>query len=140
MKENVKVHLIGIHAREGERSEKIVTQATGRYREIPNGCEICYTEQAEKEQEQVTSTVRIYANRLEIMRSGAYGSDMIFEENVIHHTDYTTPYGAMDMVIRTCGLVILQQESGIRVNAEYVLELNGQEISQAIISMEVTEQ
>ena len=140
MKETVNVHLIGIHAREGERSEKIVTQATGRYREIPNGCEICYTEQAEKEQEQVTSTVRIYANRLEIMRSGAYGSDMIFEENVIHHTDYTTPYGAMDMVIRTCGLVILQQESEIHVNAEYVLELNGQEISQAIISMEVSEQ
>ena len=74
------------------------------------------------------------------MRSGAYGSDMIFEENVIHHTDYTTPYGAMDMVIRTCGLVILQQESEIHVNAEYVLELNGQEISQAIITMEVTEQ
>ncbi|MBP7348817.1 MAG: DUF1934 domain-containing protein [Butyrivibrio sp.] len=140
MKETVNVHLIGIHAREGERSEKIVTQATGRYKAIPDGCEICYTEQAGKEKEQLSSTVRIYANRLEIMRSGAYGSDMIFEENVIHHTDYTTPYGTMDMVIRTCGLMILQQESEIRINAEYVLELNGQEISQAIISMEVTEQ
>ena len=41
---------------------------------------------------------------------------------------------------RTKDLVILQQESEIHVNAEYVLELNGQEISQAIITMEVTEQ
>ena len=137
MKENVNVRITGIHVREGERSEKIVTQTTGKYREIPSGCEMCYEEQRENGEEKVSSTVRIYADRMEIIRSGDYGSDMIFEENVVHHTDYATPYGTMDMIVRTHALTILQQEEELRIDAAYGLELNGQQLSQASISFEV---
>lgn len=135
MKENVKVCLTGIHAREGERSEKIVTHAMGRYREIPDGCEICYEEQ--NGDERVGSTVRIYDDKMEIIRSGAYGSEMIFEEGGVHHTDYATPYGKMDMIIRTGKLEILRQEEELRIDVEYGLEMEGRELSQAVISLEI---
>jgi uncharacterized beta-barrel protein YwiB (DUF1934 family) len=72
-----------------------------------------------------------------MIRSGAYGSHMIFEEENEHHTDYRTPYGVMDMVIRTDRLVIAERQDEIRVETEYTLEMNGQELSQSLIVLEI---
>lgn len=137
MKDKVTVRLTGIHTRAGSRSERIETKAEGSCRTLPDGYEIVYEDRSAGEKDSITNTLRVCSGRLEMIRSGAYGSHMIFEEENEHHTDYRTPYGVMDMVIRTDRLVIAEKQDGIRVETEYTLEMNGQELSQSLIVLEI---
>ena len=46
------------------------------------------------------TTIKAVGNRVEITRSGAFGSTLIIEEGAVHKTEYKTPYGAFLMSVQ----------------------------------------
>ena len=69
-------------------------------------------------------------NQLELVRQGAVGTHMIFEENQIHVTDYATPYGSLLLGVNTKTVKVEEKEDIISILVEYRLELDGEVLSQ----------
>lgn len=144
MNRNVEVNVTGIHAREGEPTEKVTSSVMGIYELRDDGSHIIeYDEDldAGAETMEVHNRVRIDSDGrvMEIERTGATNAKLQFGENVEYDTEYLTPYGTMNMKVRTVSFDLSRSagDGEIRVVAEYDLEIEGQVISSSMIVLDI---
>lgn len=83
------------------------------------------------------SRIKIKGNVIELIRQGNVGTHMIFEKNKKHETLYQTPYGQMYLGIDTRFLRVTEEEDRIRAAVEYVLEAEGQYLSDSRIEITI---
>lgn len=98
---------------------------------------ITYKESEISGMEGTTTTLKINANSLSILRFGTYNSKLEFRQNEETFTNYQTPYGNIPITITTKLLDInLRQGAKSNIHLKYSLEANGEEPidSEAIIS------
>ncbi len=138
MKENVRVRITGIHSRPGERTEKVVTESEGSYILTNTAHEIRFSEKNEEAAE-TESLLRVSGNTMELIRKGAYETSMYFEKGKEHVTPYRTPYGVMNMTIKTVEMAFVKNNDRILASVEYILSMEGQEVSQTLLQIEVKE-
>ena len=62
---------------------------------------------------------------------------MVFEKGVDHVTTYNTPYGAMDMKVKTQVLEVTEEQDRLSAHVRYVLEMDGQDTSNSDIKIEI---
>jgi uncharacterized beta-barrel protein YwiB (DUF1934 family) len=143
MNRNVDVFVTGIHQREGEPTEKVETVATGIYEELTDGSRIV---EYDEEQEVSGGSMKIHnrvqiepgGRTMEIIRAGATSSKLRFGESVEYDTEYLTPYGSMQMKVKTSSFDFnTHGEDEIRVMAEYDLEIEGQVMSRSMIVLDI---
>lgn len=72
---------------------------------------------------QTTILVEQDGERVTLMRSGGYNSQMVFEEGRRHLSMYNTPYGAMAIGVNTRHLLAEVEEAGGCIEVDYTLEV-----------------
>ena len=73
-----------------------------------------------------TTTLLIYNDELILKREGITNAQMNFKKGETSISIYDTPYGALDLHIKTDELDVDINEEGGKVKAKYSLELGGQ--------------
>ncbi len=116
------------------KSAEDVTEATeviseGRFYKSEGRFYIFYSE--EETEQTVASVVQITVekNRLIMSRKGAFSSRMEYEAGVANDFIYHTPFGDMQMRLKTKLLESDLAETGGRVHLCYSLIVNGEELS-----------
>ena len=96
---------------------------------VKNGVRyVSYKETELSGMEGTSTTLRITEDTLSILRFGTYNSKLEFKQGEERLTHYQTPYGTIDIHIRTELLSIdLQQDEGCSIHLKYSLESDGQE-------------
>ena len=135
-KANIKV--IGIHDRGEKTPEKIESQGTCTWNITDDGTNVIKGDEARDESgEMVTTSFRISPSKVKMVRKGSFASVMVFEKDVDHVSTYNTPYGAMDMKVRTSVLDVIEEKNHLHAHVKYVLEMDGQVTSNSDIKIDV---
>ncbi len=143
MTRKVDVFVTGIHVRAGEPPEKVESTSPGLYEVLEDGTRLVeYDENQMSGQGEmkVHNRVEIGADlrNMEIKRSGATSSQLSFGENKEYDTEYLTPYGSMQMKVRTNSFDCnMKKDEEIKVVAEYDLEVGGRVISESMIVIDI---
>ena len=144
MNSNVEVNVTGIHAREGEPTEKVESTHIGSFKLLADGSRVVeYDSDMDTGHESMKVHNRVLiapgGNTMEIVRSGATSSRLAFGDDMEYDTEYVTPYGSMKMTVRTNSFdfnVGINEEE-MKVVTEYDLEIDGQVISSSMVVLDI---
>lgn len=137
--ENVQIKICNTQYADHEESV-IEFSVYGKYHAFPNMHSILYEEKlfADNHQEIVSKNImKIQKDRLTIIKKGMIKTEMVFRSGDIHTGFYQTPYGVFDMSLHTRNLHILSNTEQINISLDYALELNGQHISDNLMSIQI---
>ena len=83
------------------------------------------------------TTLKIRNDKVVIIRDGTTSANMEFEKGKQNISLYNTPYGILELKIKTRGLDVKIDEAGGNVNVEYDMEMQGQESIQTSIGINI---
>ena len=99
---------------------------------------ILYDEAVEGIQEGIKNKIKISGNNhVEMMKSGATNTQMIFEKDKKTFTRYETPFGYMLVSVYTRELDISMKENEIDIFIKYELDIDHEPYADCIIKMNV---
>lgn len=80
----------------------------------------------------VTTMIKAKDNKISVKRYGGMKADLSFDKEMSHKTIYYTPYGEMEIQIKThkCDTYIL--EKGIKIYIEYSIWMQDKKVSDNI--------
>ena len=144
MNRNVEVNVTGIHSREGEPTEKVETVAVGVFELLADGSRVI---EYDEDQDVGGGSMKVHnrvcidadGSKMEIVRGGATRSTLTFGEKLVYDTEYSTPYGSMNMTVRTNSFDFnsVRNDEEIKVVSEYDLEIEGQVVSRSMIVIDI---
>ena len=110
---------------------------TGNYY-LKNGKHyILYDEVIPETGEQISNTLKMTPNRIDMIKHGKYGTHMVFEPDTKNMSLYPTPYGMMEVCFNTFSVEVNEAEEEICTQIEYALEINDDFISDCTIEIRV---
>jgi uncharacterized beta-barrel protein YwiB (DUF1934 family) len=105
-----------------EDGMELVTQGT--LSDHPDGYVIAYAESELTGLEGTQTTLEIGPNCVTLLRTGQICAQMVFEQGRTHRSLYDTPYGSMEIGIRTRQLRSTMGERGGELEVSYSIEVN----------------
>ena len=81
--------------------------------------------------------VKVRDDSMEVIRRGGFQVHMTFKRGMTLMASYATPFGEMSVGITTESIQVAEEEDSLHVHAEYLLDMNGQQISRCRIALEV---
>lgn len=121
-----------------EDEEAIEIINVGSY-SIVNGKEyIKYEEVYEGEKQKCTSLIRISDGAVEITKRGAVTAHLSFVPGQKTMTFYETPYGNIYLGVFSRDVDIERGQDSLKINIDYALELNYEQVSDCRVSIEIT--
>jgi uncharacterized beta-barrel protein YwiB (DUF1934 family) len=114
-----------IHNGKDDEKETIEVKTTGEYVQKGKTQYIRYEE--EHELGYVKTTVKITGNEVVVMRSGAVSMKQRFSKGVLTLTDYTTPFGKLQLETKTKSLTIDTNELEGKLVILYDLQIDEKE-------------
>ncbi|WP_026651539.1 DUF1934 domain-containing protein [Butyrivibrio proteoclasticus] len=146
MKKNVSVNVTGVHHRQGEEPEKIITTSRGLMEVKDDGIRVVdYVESQETDGESIKVHNKLLIasdeRSMDLVRGGDNKSRLSFGEKMECNTEYNTPYGSLQMKVKTSSFEYKKSddEDLIEISADYILELDGQALSESQIMIEIKE-
>lgn len=125
MENTVKLTIEG-RQKDAEGEETNISFTTyGKMLMEENGYIISYDETEENGTKGVTTIFIVGKLGLSMLRTGALQSEMHFKEGEVFETMYETPYGAMDMVIKTKSMKMNMSAFGGEFAFSYGVSLSG---------------
>lgn len=138
MKQKVVISIEGKQFVPGVEPEVIRTHVQGDLEDRGEaGILLTYQESGQTEPERVVTTLAATADRVALERTGALRSQMIFEEGREHQSVYQTPYGTLELVIRTRTLFSNLDSQGGEIRLAYDLALGGAETGRNTLWLQV---
>lgn len=126
MQQKVDISIESRQSFPGVQPEVIRTRAKGVLEDRGEaGILLTYREDGPSAEECVLTTLTAAPDRVVLERTGALTSRMVFVEGREHRSDYQTPYGALELVIRTHTLRSGLDSRGGELELTYDLELGG---------------
>ncbi len=119
-----------------EDEDEIEIINVGAYYER-NGKKYIRYEEFQEEQGSVLNMIKLDGQGVEITKKGSVGVQLIFRENEKVNSCYETPFGNMMMGIYTNSVSWTESEELIEVNLSYVIEMNGEFLSDAEVYIRV---
>lgn len=135
---NAIIKITDRHIQEGEEYTGELTTA-GEFEADGNGCKIIYKETDEELLDCVTTLTVDGGNRISMLRSGRYDTEMIIELDRRHSCYYTTPYGELVMGIYCKFIENNMNESGGTLRFAYTIDFNNVPASENELFIAVTE-
>ena len=136
MDRNVELTLTGCQ-RDPEGGETVTElSAAAEYFERNDALYILYEESTE-DGGMFKSRIKLKDLLVEVTRKGAVNNRMIFETGREHMTEYTTPFGSLQMGILTHSVETDQSDDDLTIKADYSLTAGGAEISRCNISIKI---
>lgn len=141
MKKDVLISVSGLHFAMDAREDltepiEVITPASYYFKSSKHY--VVYDEVAEGFPETIKNTVKITGDsKIEIIKSGAMNTRMVFEKGKMNVTDYQTPFGNMLVGIHTRELQVEVEEDKIDVKIFYTLDVNQEAVSDCEISVTI---
>lgn len=133
---NVIIKITDRHIQDGEEYTSELTTA-GEFELDGNSCKIIYKETDEELLDCVTTLSVENGQRISMMRSGRYNTEMIMELDRRHSCYYSTPYGEMLMGIYCRFINCSFDENGGKVSFAYTIDFNNIPASENELSITV---
>ncbi len=90
---------------------------------------ISFTQKIEEYNVEVKNLIKIKDGIVTIKRSGALTSTMVFDINKEYFTDYETPYGMLDVRVKTKSVESLIFEEATTLEISYEMMMQGKKVS-----------
>ena len=137
MEEKVLLRLTGIQR--DETGEETVTDLCVKalfYRRN-NSTYILYEEAQEETGAVIKSTLKLKDRVLELVKTGTVRTRMVFRQGKECMTEYVTPYGCLQMGVRTDALSVSCEEDGrMKIRVEYALTSGGYPVSDCELTIQ----
>ena len=104
---------------------ELVTEGTMEFRD--GGWDVTYEESALTGLEGVTTTFRVTPGRVELNRTGALHSQMVFQEGVSHDSLYNMPFGALMLTVKATSVFYDLVEDGGQIDLSYQIVIENTE-------------
>ena len=98
---------------------------------------ILYDEMIPETGEQMSNTLKMSPERIDLIKHGSHSAHMVFEANTKNMVVYRTPYGMMEVCFNTFSVELEETEKNIHAQTEYALEINEGFISDCTIEINV---
>lgn len=135
MTKDVLISITGVHTLDGDSGDvELIT--TGNYYEKNGVRYLLYDESMEGLDQPVKNVVKIRPDTMEIIKRGGVNVHMTFRRGVTVMASYVTPFGEMLVGITTERIRLEETDGTLCVRVEYILEINGQQVSCCHITLE----
>ena len=104
---------------------ELVTEGTMEFRD--GGWDVTYEESALTGLEGVTTTFRVTPGRVELNRTGALHSQMVFQESVSHDSLYNMPFGALMLTVKATNVFFDLVPDGGQIDLSYEIVIENTE-------------
>ena len=136
MTKEILLSISGLHFVDGEDGSVEVVTA-GDYYNRGGKHYILYDEVVEGMSGHTRNVIKIGENSLEITKKGLMNTRMVLENGKRHRTVYQTHVGNIEIGLIGQELQVTETEEKIDVRAEYVLEINEENLSECTIEMNI---
>lgn len=113
------------YAQQEPETIELVTEGTMTYRD--GGWDISYEESALTGMEGVTTIFRVTPGRVELNRTGALRSQMVFQEGLSHDSLYDMPFGALMLTVKATSVFYDLVEDGGQIDLSYQIVIENTE-------------
>lgn len=104
---------------------ELVTEGTMEFRD--GGWDVTYEESALTGLEGVTTTFRVTPGRVELNRTGALHSQMVFQEGVSHDSLYNMSFGALMLTVKATSVFFDLVPDGGQIDLSYEIVIENTE-------------
>lgn len=111
----------------------------GQYSKEEKNYTACYEESEISGMEGTKTTLKIEENALSIIRNGTTNSNLVFKKGLNHVSLYSTPFGALEVTIKPKKIFIDVDETGGKVELEYIMEAAGTESIENALELNIKE-
>ena len=120
--------LLSLHASAsvgGEQGETIQLLTTGEWTCQDGAHMIRYEEALDEGSSGTQVLLSLQDGGVTMLRQGAYETNMVFRKGQRYESQYTTPFGTMEMAIFCTKVAYSVQQQGGTLQLQYQLDLNG---------------
>lgn len=103
------------------------------------GFTLTYQESEVTGMEGTLTTFQIEPERVTLLRTGEFNSQMVFQEGRRHLSMYDTPYGAMSIGVNTRRLLARLDEAGGKIEIDYAIEIDHTVAGRNVFQISVSE-
>ncbi len=122
MKNEVEVLIRGSqHYGDDRDEEPLILRTGGVYRNVAGRHHVRYDEVIDGTTETTRNHVAISDRRVEVHKTGEVTTDMIFEEGMLHKTNYQTKFGTLTMYMKTKKLTVRERDDSVHATIYYTL-------------------
>lgn len=121
----------------GDEEEAIEVVSKGKFYKKQNSYYAVYNETEISGMDGTTTTLKIKRDKFTLIRMGSTNANMDFKDKSTNVSLYNTPYGPLDLVIKTNKLDINVDDNGGKVFIDYNMSLSGQETLKNILNIDI---
>lgn len=137
MTNQVLLTIAGLQFMDEEEESPVEVVTTGDYYYRNGKHYILYDEPVEGYSGHIQNTIKIGANKLEVLKKGLSRVHMVFEKDKKNMSFYTTPFGDLSVGILTHQIEIKESETDIDVKVGYSLDINEKYLAACSIRLNV---
>lgn len=137
MTKEVLIAIRGLQFEADADEDKIETITAGNYYKKNGNHYVIYEEIMEGFKEPTKNTIKFNDKELNITRHGLVNMHMVFEEKKKNITNYTTPYGSIQIGIEADSINLKETEENIHVDVDYSLEVNYELLAECKINVDI---
>ena len=139
MTKEVEVSISGVQKYVDHQDDDLKTIAKGEYYYRNGWHYILYEERSEGFTEATKSMLKLKEGVLEMTKKGLINTGMVFERGRDTVSRYKTPFGEMQLGIRTNDLCVIEGDDVIRAKVSYDLEAEGRHMAECVIEVMIRE-
>ena len=136
MTKEILLSIAGLHLTDGENGNIEVVTA-GDYYSRGGKHYILYDEVTEGMSGHTSNVIKVGENSLEITKRWLTNVRLVVETEKRHRTVYQTPFGGIELALTGQNLEVTETEKSIDIRAEYVLEINEENLAECTIEMNI---
>lgn len=138
MEENVLIKVSGLQIVENT-GDNVEVMAVGRHYMKKNKHYLLYDEIEDESQEKTSNIIKFNDEMVEIIRKGFTDGRLLFEENAMKQSLYSTPMGDLLIEIVTDKITVDEQAQGdVTLKVEYQIHIDGKKVSDNQIEINAT--
>ncbi len=124
MEKDVIISIKGMQKYEHADSDVIELITKGRLAEREGNFTLTYQESELTGLEGTRTTIQVEGEQVTLLREGGVNSQMVFQEGRRHMSMYNTPYGAIEIGIKTSHLMADLHDRGGAIEIDYAIEVD----------------
>ncbi len=133
------ITIVGTQTVDGN-TDTVELTTTGTLKPVDNGWKIHYEESETTGLAGTATTVHVSPDKVLLERTGANASFLVLEKHKRHHSNYNTPYGAIDLGTYATELTYNLTEHGGELTFAYTLGFNGSVNSEHTVHITIREE
>ena len=93
-----------------------------------------YEEIVEDSRKPTINYIKMSPKGMEVRKKGVVNVHMVFEQGKKNMTDYSTPYGTIEMGIAATNLFLEEKDGGLNMQVDYALDMNQEHVADCCLA------